>query len=52
MRLQVLICIQQADFQSIKSKLRGGRLTDDFVSLANKATVKEYVSGQKTQQTR
>lgn len=37
----------EADFQSIKSKARGGRLTDDFVSLANKATVKEYVSGQK-----
>ena len=37
----------EADFQTIKSKARGGRLTDDFVSLANKATVKEYVSGQK-----
>ena len=36
-----------ADFQTIKSKARGGQLTDDFVSLANKSTVKEYVSGQK-----
>ena len=36
-----------ADFQTIKSKARGGRLTDDFVSLANKGTVNEYVSGQK-----
>ena len=36
-----------ADFQTIKTKARGGRLTDDFVSLANKGTVKEYVSGQK-----
>ena len=36
-----------ADFQSIKTKAKGGQLTDDFVSLANKSTVKEYVSGQK-----
>ena len=36
-----------ADFQTIKSKAKGGRLTDDFVSLANKGTVNEYVSGQK-----
>ena len=36
----------EADFQSIKSKARGGRLTDEFVSLANKGTVKEYVNGQ------
>ena len=36
-----------ADFQTIKTKARGNQLTDDFVSLANKSTVKEYVSGQK-----
>ena len=36
-----------ADFQTIKTKAKGGRLTDDFVSLANKGTVKEYVNGQK-----
>ena len=36
-----------ADFQSIKTKAKGGQLTDDFVSLANKSTVKEYVNGQK-----
>ena len=36
----------EGEFQKIKSKARGGRLTDEFVSLANKGTVKEYVNGQ------